>query len=52
MVYWAGLPLAVMGWAASCGDGPGYFFLSKGVGAGPTVTQLGPVTNLCLVCQE
>ena len=43
-----GLPPAVMGWAASCGNGLGcllwaLIFLSKGVGAGPIVTQLGPV---------
>ena len=32
----------VLGWVASCGNGP-ECFLSKGVGAGPIVTQLGPV---------
>ena len=31
-----------LGWAASCGNGS-KCFLSKGVGAGPIVTQLGPV---------
>ena len=45
-----GLPPAVMGWAAFCGNGLGCLlrwwalvFLSKGAGAGPIVTQLGPV---------
>ena len=37
-----GLPPAVTGWAASCDGGP-YCFLSKGAGAGPIATQLGPV---------
>ena len=40
----------VLGWATSCGDGLGCLlrwwariFLSKRVGAGPIVTQLGPI---------
>ena len=37
-----GLPPAVTGWAASCDGGP-LVFLSKGAGAGPIATQLGPV---------
>ena len=32
----------MLGWVASCGNGP-ECFLSKGVGASPIVTQLGPV---------
>ena len=35
------LPPAVTGWAASCGWA--LVFLSKGAGAGPIATQLGPV---------
>ena len=31
-----------LGWVASCGNGP-ECFLSKGVGAGPIINQLGPV---------
>ena len=34
--------MCVLGWATTCGNGPEYF-LSKGVGAGSIVTQLGPV---------
>ena len=40
-----GLPPVVMGWAASCDDGP-LVFLSKGDGASPIVTQLG------LICAQ
>ena len=34
--------MCILGWAASYGNGP-ECFLSKGVRAGPIVTQLGPV---------
>ena len=34
--------MRIVRWAASCGNGL-ECFLSKGVGAGPIITQLGPV---------